>query len=194
MENIKGVNISEGLARFRGKTDRYFGALRKFAVGLTDGDIPFEEVVLPENITETGSRIHTLKGVAGNLSVTDVFAFCTDFESTLKAGNPSRELYEALCKACTEAKAQILEHIKTEDTLSDAKPGETATCVAMLRELRAAAETYDAASCDSIIKKLKAAVWENVDPAILSKILSLASDYEFDDAIELIDGLTANIS
>lgn len=191
MEDIRGVNFNEGLARFRGKTDRYCIALQKFALSLVDDVIPFDEAVSPENIAETKNNIHTLKGVAGNLAVYEIYKISSEFEVTLKAGEPSRELYKALYETCADAKAQILAHIKTDDTQAGAKIGNTAECATLLNELRSYAETYDASACDQVIKKLRACAWEKVDPTCLNKILSLAGDYEFDDAIELIDEMIA---
>ncbi len=103
------VNLDEGINRFMGKKPRYYSSLKKFLTSLETPFLPFENAVNPETRKQFHNELHSLKGVAGNLSVTAVYQAAVSLEKTVLADAPSLELYNALIDVILATKSYISE-------------------------------------------------------------------------------------
>lgn len=107
-----GIDYDEGVARFVGHAEIYEKFLGKF---LADPDYAMLETAMAEkDITAAFHAAHTLKGVAGNLSLNDLYHALIPFVDALRGdGNlPLAEtLFPAVSKeyrravACIEAQS-----------------------------------------------------------------------------------------
>jgi CheY-like chemotaxis protein/HPt (histidine-containing phosphotransfer) domain-containing protein len=105
---INGVDTEAGIKRFAGKTDWYLRELRAFARGLETDAAPMETALSPENVKTTLEKLHTLKGVAGNMAATALYDALAAFEASQRNGNPDRGLYEAIWRRLEETRESIL--------------------------------------------------------------------------------------
>lgn len=106
-----GVNVDEALDRVMGDTDLYEMMLGMFLSSLAEnpielGDFDAGDV---ENLTK---RIHTLKGVTGNLAITPLFNLYTEILGQLRAGQvkEAKAGYEKLSPIQAAITACILRH------------------------------------------------------------------------------------
>jgi putative two-component system response regulator len=105
---IEGIDVESGVKRFGGKEDRYLKALRSFAKGLETDDRPMSGALCGENAEAFAAKIHTIKGVAGNMGAVVLHEAISEFEKTLRTGNPDEGLYGKMCRLIKDTKDNIL--------------------------------------------------------------------------------------
>ena len=105
-----GIDFARGLERFMGNTELYKkfltkflydGSFAEFCVGIEMGDMSMAE-----------NAVHTLKGTAGNLSLTRLFSAADDMVHALREGKSGEDVtdlvqkvnkaYQAACDAIRE--------------------------------------------------------------------------------------------
>lgn len=67
-----GVNVDEGLARVMGDKDLYLMMLNMFIDSVSNNRITLDEFG-GNDLTELITKVHSLKGTTGNLSITPLF-------------------------------------------------------------------------------------------------------------------------
>ncbi len=87
LEELKslGVNVEEGLKRLNGNEKLYtrlFGSFLK--------TINANMVSVDFDCTETTEKVHTMKGTAGNLSVTPLYEGYSEILALLRSGQPEQ--------------------------------------------------------------------------------------------------------
>jgi len=93
-------------AKFKGKEAFYEKMLRIFVKDPLPGEwLSFDEAVA--DVENTKKLVHTIKGTAGNLDITDVYQSALKFETSLRNGTPDKELYQALVDACDALKKSL---------------------------------------------------------------------------------------
>jgi len=103
-ENVVYINTEEGLSRLRNNTGLFAKLLRKF---LDDTNLKqLEDTVRDGDIENAKIAVHTLKGIAANLSLTELCEQCLKIETLLKAGSVE---FEQLDKIRTVQKQTIAE-------------------------------------------------------------------------------------
>ncbi len=189
--SLEEVNFFEGVARFGGNKEKYISTLLKFAKGLNENPLmPFEKAILEENFDTTKRLVHTLKGSAGNLSISTIYKSALEFEKTLIENNPDKELYLELINACKTANQKITSKLEIKSSEDVKEVGSFEERVALLEELSINLTKFDAQVCDSIVEKLKQKQWEGIDSQLLEKLYLMVEDYEYEDAMELIEKLS----
>ncbi len=85
-----GINIDAGLERMLGKEELYLKLLRSFVAGTYIQVVSAEiekALLAPENLEEVKKAAHTIKGVAANLELTDIFELSKNMETFMKYGD-----------------------------------------------------------------------------------------------------------
>lgn len=106
---IEGVDTKQGIARFGGKADRYMKMLRTFAKTLPMQIPAFEDCVSEEKKAGASEAVHTVKGVAGNLGLTDLYETVVEFEGTMRAGAPDQAVHEKMASLASSVSKEIME-------------------------------------------------------------------------------------
>jgi HPt (histidine-containing phosphotransfer) domain-containing protein len=86
------INIEEGLLRLGGNVVVYKTLLKKFL-----SNPYYEELctnITDNNLSEAEHNAHTIKGTAGNLSLTALFEIATALNNTLKEEGDVQSLFE----------------------------------------------------------------------------------------------------
>jgi HPt (histidine-containing phosphotransfer) domain-containing protein len=201
-ESIPGFDLPAGLERLRGNKRLYRKLLIDFGTNYTGvaGDI--REALDAKDFERTHSLVHNIKGLAGNLSATDLQAASVNLEKLVKGvekkAPPAQELNLKLSGLET-ALNQALESVQslgasTEETVSKlsdeeiaAIPSELAQDIA--KRIRDAAEVGDVMTLNAIAAEIKT----HSDSCVpLSKqIVQLAEDFDLDGVQKLADALDA---
>lgn len=99
IEELKdlGVDVAEGLDRVMGDNDLYEMMLGMFTDAVNSNPVSLEEFA-GDSLDGLIGRIHTLKGITGNLAMTPLFTEYTQTLVLLRAGQPeeARAKYEGL--------------------------------------------------------------------------------------------------
>lgn len=99
MEELKGLgaDVDEALDRVMGDQDLYVMMLGMFLSSLAENDIRVEEFDAAD-LEELTKRVHTLKGITGNLGLTPLFDRYTESLGQLRAGDgrAAKETYVKL--------------------------------------------------------------------------------------------------
>jgi HPt (histidine-containing phosphotransfer) domain-containing protein len=199
-ESLPGFDLPAGLERLRGNKRLYRKLLIDFGTNYTGvaGDI--REALDAKDFESTHSLVHNIKGLAGNLSATDLQAASVNLEKLVKGVDkkapPAQELNLKLSEL-ENALNQALESVKslgasTEETackLSDeeiaAIPSEFAQDIA--KRIRDAAEMGDVMTLNAIAAEIKT----HSDSCIplSNQIVQLAEDFDLDGVQKLADAL-----
>ena len=95
--NHEYVNIQDALKRIGGSMDLYKRLLKQFTGG--DHIDPLEEALSVGAMDEAARLVHTLKGVAANLSLMKVSAKASDLEHSVKNGLDHSDTFAELKNA-----------------------------------------------------------------------------------------------
>jgi len=201
-EDLPGFDLSDGLKRLQGNKRLYRKLLLSFATDYCGVANDIRIALDAKDFERTHSLVHNIKGLAGNLSATDLQAASVNLEKLVKGVDkkapPAQELNLKLSELET-ALNQALESVQslgasTEETvfkLSDeeiaAIPSEFAQDIA--KRIRDAAEMGDVMTLNAIAEEIKT----HSDACIpLSKqIVQMAEDFDLDGIQKLADALDA---
>lgn len=95
-----GANTQEGLTRCLNKEDFYFKMIRMAMQN--DGYDRLAQALEKQDLTEAFEAAHSLKGVAGNLSLTPLYDALSEITEALRAKEDAD--YPAMLKAVMEQK------------------------------------------------------------------------------------------
>ena len=109
LPSLPGVNFKEGLERVANNFETYLRLLREFPVSQKTEIETIEQALAKKDFQTARNCIHTIKGIAGNLSITDVYQTSVAFEMAL-IGTEWKEagrLFEIFKSAFNEFSAAI---------------------------------------------------------------------------------------
>jgi HPt (histidine-containing phosphotransfer) domain-containing protein len=105
------VDVADGAKRVMNNTKLYIRLLAKFKEETTLDDI--DAALAAGDFEKAQSASHTLKGVAGNLSLVELFKQCLELENQIKAKAPSPAQIETV-RAVFAATMQEVDKVVAE--------------------------------------------------------------------------------
>ncbi len=201
-ESLPGFDLADGLKRLQGNKKLYRKLLLNFATDYSEAANDIRSALDAKDFERTHSLVHNIKGLAGNLSATDLQAAAVNLEKLVKGvekkAPPAKqlnlklsELETALNQALESAQslgASAEENVcKLSDEEIAAIPAELAQDIA--KRIRDAAEMGDVTTLNAIAEEIRA----RSDSCIpLSKqIIQMAEDFDLDGIQKLADALDA---
>jgi polar amino acid transport system substrate-binding protein len=191
MPDIPGIDIKAGLATAQGNQVLYRRLLIKFRDSQSDFAAQFAAARLDADDAAATRCAHTLKGVAANVGATEVRVAAAQLEAACLAGQPEPEIEVLLGLACAAldivmpalATLEVGEHGATnEDTPAEVDPALVKSLLERLAELL---EDCDADAAE-IVDQLRPLVAHSPQRSSFKRIEKLVEDYEFDDALEIV--------
>ncbi len=186
---LQGFDIVTGLRRLRGNQGLYANLLRQFTAAHAD-DVTAIRVAMDVDDRELAHRLaHTLKGAAGNLAATALYAVAKDVETELRTATVDApllqldELQQVLAETTQAIHALLPEQVANANTSSEAialLPDQARRVGAGLRE---AAEVGDVLELNAIAQALPA------DSPYAREITTLAQAFDTDGILRLADEL-----
>jgi HPt (histidine-containing phosphotransfer) domain-containing protein len=199
---LQGFDLADGLKRLQGNKKLYRKLLLNFS---TDYDTAADEIrdaLDAEDFDRAHSLVHNLKGLAGNLSATDLQAAAVNMEKLVKGVDKEAPSSKQLTLRLSELETvlnQALESVRNlgataeEDIskLSDEAfadiPAELSQDIA--KRIRAAAEMGDVTTLNAIAAEIKT---QSESCVPLSKqIVQMAENFDLDGIKKLADTLDA---
>jgi CheY-like chemotaxis protein len=190
---IAGVNIADGLNRVAGNRRLYRDLLSQFATKQA-GAATEIAAALDANDRETAERTaHTVKGVAGNLGITNVQTSAQKLEKAIRESDAS-------CSALLDQFAIALRlHVKDiSEALHDSAAPESesppaafdaeraASAVGQLRTLLEASD----GDAQEAFEELRGSVAAAVEKSHLDALYESINNFEFEQALAKLDEIT----
>ena len=197
---LPGFDLADGLRRLQGNRQLYRKLLINFAAGYAKTGTEIRQALDASDFGQAHSLVHSLKGVAGNLSADGLQAATVELEKLVKHADknepPPPDALNYRLAALEKAMGQALEAARTLKAPQaeaaepaagpvPALPPEVAQRAA--RRLRAAAEMGDVTEVVSIADEI--ASQTNGFSPYRAKIAQLADDFDFDGILQLTDQL-----
>jgi HPt (histidine-containing phosphotransfer) domain-containing protein len=139
---IEGVDVDSGLQRIAGNKRLYRDLLAQFAVRQESAGNKIKEALESGDHNQAERQAHSLKGVAGNLGINQIFVLAGDLESAIRESPAGSEgLIEELTSAL-DRQIRIIRTALLADSVDgvkrfEARPadrGEALAAIARLRE------------------------------------------------------------
>jgi CheY-like chemotaxis protein/HPt (histidine-containing phosphotransfer) domain-containing protein len=199
---LPGFDLSAGLKRLGGNKRLYKKLLLDFGTKYTRVASTIREALDVKDLKQAHSLIHNLKGLAGNLSATDLQAATVEMEKLVKGEQKETPSAKQLNQKFTQlenAINQALESVLTlgvsieenicklsDEEISDI-PAELARDIA--KRIRDAAEMGDVTTLNAIAEEIGARSDSCI--ALGKQIIQMAEDFDLDGIQKLADSLDA---
>jgi signal transduction histidine kinase/CheY-like chemotaxis protein len=199
--SLAGFDLAAGLKRLQGNRRLYRKLLLDFADGYREASENIHHALIANDINQVHSLVHNIKGLAGNLSATDLQNAAAEMDSLVKKALSGEKLtpgqLESNLSALKKTLEEALASCQTLERSDDKKAGLTsgASSVSMppdlarqtAGQLLAAVDMGDITDLKSIAEALKS---KSESYTVFSeKITNLAENFDFDGIKQLADEL-----
>jgi len=99
------VDFDEGVKRVMNNAKFYVKMLGKFLADTSINDL--EAALAENNLDAAYSTVHTLKGLAGNLSLTELLNQCVELESQIKSKSVDPSKFDIVKNAYSETILEV---------------------------------------------------------------------------------------
>jgi CheY-like chemotaxis protein len=199
--SLAGFDLAAGLKRLQGNRRLYRKLLLDFANGYREASENIHHALISNDINQVHSLVHNIKGLAGNLSATDLQNAAAEMDSSVKKALSSEKLMpgqlESNLSAVKKALEEALASCQTLERSDDKKAGVTSggSSVSMppdlarqtAGQLLAAVDMGDITDLKSIAEALKSK--SESYTSFSEKITHLAENFDFDGIKQLADEL-----
>ncbi len=193
LPEIAGINQTDGLNRVAGNRRLYRDLLGQFATKQSDAAAQIS-AALESRDSKLAERIaHTVKGVAGNLAITEVQSAAQKVEKAIRDGQDSvaapLDAFASLLRAQVHAIERALQEsapAQPEEALPSSFDGEAAS--AAIDRLKSLLDASDGDS-EEAFRRLREVVAGVVDKAHLDALSASISDFDFEAALLKLDAI-----
>ncbi len=177
------INRKDGISRFGGKEDRYDKALHSFIE-------KYHDVPKCDDNEDFRRYIHTVKGVAGNLGIAQLFKTAQKLEKDLDnitLFSEFRQIFDDVAKQVGEMKAV------SSSSKKAIIEKETIECFNLIQKLKTSISDYNPLECEQTIDEIISSKWKNVSNSIFDNLSKAIDNYDFDLASEITDRISADL-
>jgi CheY-like chemotaxis protein/HPt (histidine-containing phosphotransfer) domain-containing protein len=199
-DSLPGFNLAEGLQRLQGNQKLYRKLLMDFGAKYTEVAAEIHEALNKKDFKQAHSLVHNLKGLAGNLSASELQSAAIDIEKLIKGDQKKaasqKQLNQKLAKL-EKSINQALEAVQTlgpvpaekteqpsADEMTAIPPEVAAEAVDRIKE---PAEMGDVTQIKSIAEDLKSK--SEAFAPFSDKFIQLAEDFDFEGISKLVGEL-----
>ena len=194
---IAGINSADGIKRVAGNKKLYVDLLHQFAekqgnTGIQIGD------ALQSGDRKLAERIaHTVKGVAGNIGITEIQTAAAGLEKAIREEDPAvpavLQQFASLLGPQVRAIREALHDVLPVDTNGAGEsPFVAEEASAALTRLKALLEANDGDAGEAFLD-LRKAVKGHIDNSLLEALGAAVSDFEFDKATTKLEQIAAEL-
>ncbi len=191
LPEIAGVNLADGLKRVAGNRRLYRDLLRQFAEKQGDAAAQIS-TALESGDKSLAERIaHTVKGVAGNIGITEVQSAAQKLEKAIREGQDSVPALLGEFASRMKTHVNAIEHALRDTATAQPEeaspaPFSEATAVAAIGRLRTLLQASDG-DAEEAFRSLQAAVAGAVEKPQLDALNSSINDFDFEAALVKLD-------
>jgi len=193
---IQGLNISTALERVGGNEKTLMNILKKYMINYSNIDKSILKSVLNNDFATAEKIVHTIKGVTGNISADVLFEKSVSLDNLLKKtlqieknkipNSLILEIKDSIKAFEVENNKLIQDLQKTQ--IFDSDPKKQTNIQISQQELNEKLSKLMQLleECDSEAATLLEELMESIEATELDEISNLISNYEYDDALELL--------
>jgi two-component system sensor histidine kinase/response regulator len=187
---IAGVNIAEGLNRVAGNRRLYRDLLSQFSAKQAGAATEIAEA-LDRGDRQTAERTaHTVKGVAGNLGITDVHTSAQKLEKAIRENQNTipalLDQFAITLRVHVAAISEVLSVTRPESPIAPAQPFDPERATQAVSRLKTLLEASDADAQDAF-NDLQVAVGSAVEKSRLDELNDTINNFEFEQALAKLD-------
>jgi two-component system sensor histidine kinase/response regulator len=191
-----GLDMEDGLRRVAGNRELYRKLLADFASKYGDTPEQLLDELRTDRLADATHRVHTVRGIAGNLGAANLSAAAQELEEALRAperlgsfslGVPVRTFIDRHYALMVTIGTVLSRRPATEPARTDAAPGTVEELRPLLIRLRAALANDELKPCKEVLATLLHRHWPGVSDAALAEVDRLARGYRFADALTTLD-------
>jgi signal transduction histidine kinase/CheY-like chemotaxis protein len=191
LPEIAGVNVADGLNRVAGNRRLYRDLLGQFAAKQGDAADQISTALETADVKLAERVAHTVKGVAGNLGITEVQSVAQKLEKALRDGEGTVSTVLVEFASVMGAQVQAIEKALRDSTTTKMEeiqtlPFDGKTAAAAIARLRALLEASDGDAEESF-RSLQDAVAGVVEKPYLDGLSASINDFDFDTALVKLD-------
>jgi HPt (histidine-containing phosphotransfer) domain-containing protein len=157
----------------------YLDLLHNFLKKYTDFDLNSMDV------DEFARATHTLKGLSASVGAVHLNTLVTTLDKT-KDHTLIQGVHEALENVLSELREKLVFDVE-EEVLNDKKVLSTDNARVLFEALKEALDSMEPQKCEVIIKDFNTYLLDDALKDTLAKINSFVDEYDFDEALGLID-------
>jgi signal transduction histidine kinase/CheY-like chemotaxis protein len=198
-ESLPGFDLEAGLSRLMGNKRLYRKLLLDFGATYNAVAGEIREALAANDFNQAHSRIHNLKGLAGNLEATDLLAAAVALEKLVKGRTAGTASDKKLTQKLSDLESALEEALDAVHSLAPAAEKKTMTGTGngvssippelshkVINSIKAAVEMGDVMQIKSIAGNLKSES-EEMAP-YCNRIIRLAEDFDFDGISKFVSG------
>ena len=197
--DLPGISVRQALSRLDKNEALYLSLLDKFRQDYATADQDLRRLIEAKKPKEARLLAHSIKGIAGNIGMTDLQAAAAGLEKALRDRVQSE--YGTRMALFSKALPQVLASVDqlTGPTAKDAlRPGDMETksekeLVLMLDDLALFVKKREAKPAKDRIQKITALVWPEDLETDVAQLGSLIARYQFKPAAEIIEKLMTKL-
>jgi HPt (histidine-containing phosphotransfer) domain-containing protein len=173
------IDTAKGLEYLSNDKKIYLKLLDNFLKKYTDFDL------YSMDEEEFARGTHTLKGLSASVGANELNTLVSVLDKT-KDRTLIQNMNEALERVLNELREKLVFNVEKE-VLSDKKVLSAQNEKVLLEEMREALESMEPQKCEEIIKEFNTYTLNDALKDTLAKINSFVDEYDFDEALKLID-------
>ncbi len=190
---IAGVNVADGLNRVAGNRRLYRDLLSQFAAKQAAAATEVA-AALDDKDRQTAERIaHTVKGVAGNLGITDVHTAAQKLEKAIRENQNSvtalLDQFAITLRVHVAAISEVLSVTASQSPDGPTEPFDPERASRAVQHLRTLLEASDADASEAF-RDLQVAVAAVVEKSSLDALNDTINNFEFEQALAKLDEIT----
>ena len=187
LPQIGGVDVAAGLQRIAGNKRLYRDLLTEFAVKQESTGVRISQAFASGDHRKAERLAHSLKGVAGNLGINEIFQTAGKLEGALRVPHTGiedliEELTAALNRQVRNIHAAFPAGGAHEKTRFDSRPTDPEKVLAALANLKELLEANDADASEAFAN-LAAVLGDSVDLSRLEVLRAAVNSFDFEAAL-----------
>ena len=197
LPDLPGIDIEDGLKRVGGSKEFYRKLLLKFAGSYCEFEKEIRELISAGDIETATRNAHSLKGVAGNLGVKNLFNLAAGLEKALKE-NQSNSFEEHISKTSV-ALAEVLTSVSKLDTRKQERSKPTTKKTIDTNKLKELAESMmilideDLSAATDKLDELEELLCDTEHEETFKKIADDLDNFDVDAAKESLERLIRGV-
>jgi len=190
LSKIPGLEIDEALERLAGNQELYIKLLQQFSISLTDSLLELETAIKQARWKIVANEIHTIKGTASNLGLSQIQNIMDKLEISLSTNNLNELSWQSNKQniECFMHKLEVILPEKEQTPSLDSEPKTTVDThnpppknPELVKQFEEALQNYDPMASELLIK-IQTLYTNNPE---LNKIQTEIDNFDFDAALEL---------
>ncbi|QGG48942.1 response regulator [Heliorestis convoluta] len=193
IESIPGLDVEEGLTRVAGNVSLYRKLLMQFASNQQKASETLQEALRQGDKATAVTRVHSIKGVAGNLGAHTLYESAAALEAALlNSESEKSETIEKRFEQFSQQLHRVIEGIEStlynEVIANEANQYDRPSSIAKLKRLQDLLEEYDSEAID-FFDSVRESWMEYVDHNKIVQLEKEIKSYQYDKALQILKGL-----